>query len=67
MDNKIMPIVRKVMNELGDSNIVATRKSPDPRMITHNGEIVGVYNEDKSIEWFDTVEAKEAKLILEKK
>jgi hypothetical protein len=63
-NNNVFPLVRKVMDEIGDNDIVATVKSPIPKMVTHDNEIVGVYN-NGVIDWFDTPKAEEAKKYLE--
>lgn len=62
----ILPIVKKVLDQIGDKPIVSTRKSPVPKMVTHDNEIVGVYKDSGEVEWFDTPKAEEAKKLLDK-
>ena len=68
MKNNILPISRHILEMIPDDcNLVATIKSPDPRMIVHNNTIVGQYMNDGKIEWIDSPETENAKKYLTEK
>lgn len=68
MDKKlddVMPMVRHFLSKIKDEQeIVATCKSPGPRFITNNEEIVGLYFNDGTIKWYDSLAAKEMRIEL---
>jgi len=65
-DIPMMPLVRKVMEELDGKPIVSVAGPSVTKFVTHEGMIVGVIESDGNIEWMDTIKAKEAKLIIRK-
>jgi len=73
MSKEELPLIKHLLDKIGDSDIVPTRKvttiagdSKIKRMITHNNKIVGCLYEDGNINWFDMPEAEEAKKLLER-
>jgi len=71
MSKEELPLIKHLLDKIGDSDIVPTRKvttiagdSKIKRMITHNNKIVGCLYEDDNINWFDMPEAEEAKKLL---
>ncbi len=63
MSKEELPLIKHLLDKIGDSDIVPTRKvttiagdSKIKRMITHNNKIVGCLYEDDSINWFDMPE-----------
>lgn len=52
MKKKIPPIVKRVLESIGDKPLVASTRVT-PTYVTDCHKIVGVYNKDGSVKWFN--------------
>ena len=63
-DIPMMPIIRKVMEQLDGKPIVSIAGNSVVKYVTYEGMIVGVREDDGSIKWFDGDKANEAQLMI---
>jgi hypothetical protein len=63
-DIPMMPLVRKIMEQLDGKPIVSVAGPSVAKFVTHEGEVVGVREDNGSIKWFGGDKANEAKLMI---